>query len=44
MTQCRDQSGYYGFGILPAVEQDKYLTDDYFALYGVGWKRRRSWA
>ena len=35
MTQCRDQSGYYGFGILPAVEQDKYLSDDYFALYGV---------
>ena len=34
MTQCRDQSGYYGFGILPAVEQDKYLSDDYFALYG----------
>lgn len=34
MTGCRDDSGYYGFGILPAVEQEKYLTEEYFALYG----------
>lgn len=34
MTECRDRSGYYGFGILPAVEREKYLGQEYFALYG----------
>jgi hypothetical protein len=35
MTQSRERSGYYGFGILPAVEQEMYLTEAYFTNYGV---------
>jgi hypothetical protein len=34
MQRCRDESGYYGFGILPAKTPEKYLTEEYFARYG----------
>ena len=34
MTACRDRCGYYGFGILPCVEREQYLSEPYFALYG----------
>jgi hypothetical protein len=34
MQKCRDESGYYGFGILPAAAPEKYLTEEYFARYG----------
>jgi len=41
MIECRDRSGYHGFGILPAVEREKYLGDEYFALYGEALKMAR---
>jgi hypothetical protein len=34
MKNSRDQSGYYGFGILPAAAPEKYLSEEYFARYG----------
>ncbi len=34
MQASRDQSGYFGFGILPAAAPEKYLSEEYFAWYG----------
>jgi hypothetical protein len=34
IQRCRDESGYLGFGILPAAEPEKYLSEEYFARYG----------
>jgi len=39
MTKCRDASGYYGFGILPMVAPEKYLSEEYFARYGDALRR-----